>query len=332
MGPSRPPGQTSEPAGPAPLIAGGDIEVMRELVTRSFAPHRLQIIRSHPAGGRYAIRHQGDISLHALAYGAEIRVLPQELPGFHNIHIPLSGGGSLTVDGREVTSRLTVIGPRQHLDMHWSADNDTLIANIPSALVEGALAELLGDSPRTPLRFEPAIGDSTAISQALVAIAAAAAAPGPFPFAASALAEHHFEQFVLHTLLTSQPHNHSAAMSAPTAPATPASLRRARSYCHDHAAEAVTLGDIAAAARMSVRTLQQSFREHLQTTPMAYLRSVRLEHAHRDLLHIAATGGHTTVTEVALRWGFTHLGRFATLYKATYGQSPSQTLRAHDAT
>jgi AraC-like DNA-binding protein len=62
---------------------------------------------------------------------------------------------------------------------------------------------------------------------------------------------------------------------------------------------------------------------------MAYLRSVRLAHAHADLVRIADTGSQTTVTEVALRWGFTHLGRFAALYRQTYGRPPSSTRQGH---
>ncbi|WP_431934031.1 helix-turn-helix domain-containing protein [Nonomuraea jabiensis] len=42
---------------------------------------------------------------------------------------------------------------------------------------------------------------------------------------------------------------------------------------------------------------------------------------------MAETGSETTVTEVALRWGFTHLSRFASFYRETYGHAPSVTLR-----
>jgi transcriptional regulator GlxA family with amidase domain len=68
------------------------------------------------------------------------------------------------------------------------------------------------------------------------------------------------------------------------------------------------------------------FRRHLESTPMAYLRRVRLDQAHHDLV----TGDRwtTTVTAAAARWGFAHTGRFAVLYRETYGQSPHVTLRS----
>jgi transcriptional regulator GlxA family with amidase domain len=67
------------------------------------------------------------------------------------------------------------------------------------------------------------------------------------------------------------------------------------------------------------------FRRHLDSTPMAYLRRVRLDQVHHDLV----TGDRwtTTVTAAAARWGFAHTGRFAVLYRETYGQSPHVTLR-----
>ncbi|WP_410468237.1 helix-turn-helix domain-containing protein [Amycolatopsis methanolica] len=58
---------------------------------------------------------------------------------------------------------------------------------------------------------------------------------------------------------------------------------------------------------------------------MAYLQNVRLDRAHQDLLDTDPS--RTTVTHVASRWGFTHLGRFAAAYRARYEEPPSRTLQ-----
>ncbi len=60
-------------------------------------------------------------------------------------------------------------------------------------------------------------------------------------------------------------------------------------------------------------------------TPIAYLRRVRLERAHRDLRAADPRAG-TTVAEIAARWGFAPHGRFAALYQSCYGHAPSHTL------
>lgn len=76
---------------------------------------------------------------------------------------------------------------------------------------------------------------------------------------------------------------------------------------------------------MTPRALQYMFRKHRDCTPTEYLRRVRLDHAHRELL--AADRATTSVSDVARHWGFLHAGRFAVYYRECYGQSPHVTLR-----
>jgi AraC-like DNA-binding protein len=134
-------------------------------------------------------------------------------------------------------------------------------------------------------------------------------------------------QLLAATLLTTFP---NTAVTDPTAQdrhdATNGTARRAVSFIEQHAHTEICLADIAAAANVSIRALQLAFRRHLDTTPMAYLRAVRLDHAHRDLQAGDPTRGDT-VTTIAYRWGFTNPGRFATAYHDTYGQPPRHTLR-----
>jgi AraC-like DNA-binding protein len=106
----------------------------------------------------------------------------------------------------------------------------------------------------------------------------------------------------------------------------PVLLRRAMAYFEEHADQDIGVADVAGAVYVTPRALQYMFRRHLDSTPMAYLRRVRLEHVHRDL--IAGDRGSTTVAATANRWGFVHTGRFAVLYRSTYGQSPHVTLRS----
>lgn len=103
-------------------------------------------------------------------------------------------------------------------------------------------------------------------------------------------------------------------------------VRRAVAYIEAHADTDISPAHIAAAAHVTLRALQHAFRRHLDTTPMAYLRGVRLAGARRDLLAADPSDG-TTVTAVAAHWGFLHQGRFGVTYRRAYGESPGQTLR-----
>jgi AraC-like DNA-binding protein len=107
--------------------------------------------------------------------------------------------------------------------------------------------------------------------------------------------------------------------------AHPVTLRRAVAFIDANAHRDVSPADVAAAAHVTIRTLQLAFRRHLDTTPGAYLRRVRLEHAHRDL--VEADPAVLTVGAVAARWGFASHSRFTAHYHSVFGRAPSETLR-----
>jgi AraC-like DNA-binding protein len=57
---------------------------------------------------------------------------------------------------------------------------------------------------------------------------------------------------------------------------------------------------------------------------MTFLRERRFEAARAALE--AATPERETVTDIALRHGFSHLGRFSAEYRRRFGERPSETL------
>ncbi|MFF0990663.1 helix-turn-helix transcriptional regulator [Kocuria nitroreducens] len=105
----------------------------------------------------------------------------------------------------------------------------------------------------------------------------------------------------------------------------PGPVHRAVVFIDEHLAQPLGLAEIAAAARLSPSQLVIAFRQHLGTTPGAYLRVTRLDAAHQDLLAADPTQG-VTVAAIAHRWGFTDLPRFTTEYRHHYGCSPTSTL------
>ena len=94
---------------------------------------------------------------------------------------------------------------------------------------------------------------------------------------------------------------------------------------HAEPGRAFTAHELAAISGVGVRVLQESFRRHVGVPPLTYLRRLRLEGVHADLLR--GEECDRSVSEVAHRWGFTHLGRFAGAYRDHYGITPSETLR-----
>ena len=100
-------------------------------------------------------------------------------------------------------------------------------------------------------------------------------------------------------------------------------VREARHYMAAHAEEPINVPDLCEAIHVSRRTLQYSFQDVLQMSPVTYLRALRLNGVRRDLRR----GGDEAVADRAARWGFWHLSRFAADYKHMFGELPSETLR-----
>ena len=131
---------------------------------------------------------------------------------------------------------------------------------------------------------------------------------------------------VLSGLLLSVPHRYHEELVAPAAAGPPRAIRRVLEAISDEPERGFTVGEMAAIAGMSVRSLQSGFRRHVGDAPMAYLQQMRLTRVHETLRH--SDPAAVTVAEVAHRWGFTHLGRFACAYRKRFGESPSETLRS----
>ena len=85
-----------------------------------------------------------------------------------------------------------------------------------------------------------------------------------------------------------------------------------------------SIGRLSQTLGLSTRTLHRVVRREAGVSPMRLLRQARLAQARSEL---SAPRPGTTVTSVALDYGFTHLSRFAQQYARHFGEPPSETLR-----
>jgi AraC-like DNA-binding protein len=103
-------------------------------------------------------------------------------------------------------------------------------------------------------------------------------------------------------------------------------VRRVEEFLSAHPRALPSVAELCALAGVGERTLEYAFREQIGVPPARYLRMRRLNGVRREL----RSGDPATlrVTEVAMRWGFWELGRFAGEYRALFGERPSATLAA----
>ncbi|GIX14490.1 MAG: hypothetical protein KatS3mg118_2449 [Paracoccaceae bacterium] len=220
-----------------------------------------------------------------------------------------------------------MLNPHLPTRMIWAEGTRQVLVQIDRAAMQRHLAGLLGGPPDRPLTFLGPLdleSGAGAAFRRLVMWLVAEADCGACPIGPGLMGAQ-IEATLLAGLLEGCAHDHAGAIARVRAAPRPRHLRLAEAYVEAHLDRPLTLDEIAAAAGVSPRALQMAFRRFRGTTPLAFLRDLRLARAHAEL---SAGAPGTTVTGVALKWGFGHFGRFAGQYRARYGLSPSDTLKA----
>jgi AraC-like DNA-binding protein len=140
---------------------------------------------------------------------------------------------------------------------------------------------------------------------------------------AAALVE--FEQMLLIAFLTGNTHNFSDALERDQPRPAPWQVRRVEEYITANWNRPITVEALAAAAGASARSIFKAFKDSRNCSPMAFVKSVRLQHARRMLQQ---PDGTTTVVSTAFACGFLNPGHFARDYRLAFGELPSETLGA----
>lgn len=307
------------------VFDSNDLDTTRAHVGAVFKPHRLTL---HGSNLHARMHHAplGAVSFNRLAYGGDVTIDPGPLGDFLLVQMPMAGQADIHCGGQHVVSDpglASVLTPSEPLRMRWSADNDQLIVRIERSALERVCSAYLGHKPYQTLRFRLDMAWRGAAWHALMQYLAETLERAP-EAASHPLTACQLEQLVIGTLLTCQPHSLSDDLRQHGKPLAPRHVKVVEEYIHTHADAALTPAQLAEIAGVSLRSLYAGFREHRGLSPMAYLRTVRLERVRQDLLCDPTL---SSVTAAALRWGFAHLGRFSAEYRRAFGECPAQTLR-----
>jgi AraC-like DNA-binding protein len=127
---------------------------------------------------------------------------------------------------------------------------------------------------------------------------------------------------ILQLVFLNFPHGLSNRLRGHQMDATSRQIIKAVDFMRANMHQPLTLSEVAEATGISVRSLQYGFRRFRNITPLAYLREIRLEAAQAEL---SSPLNMLSIKDVALKWGFTHMGHFAARYRAAYGETPSET-------
>lgn len=316
------------------VLSGSSLSAIRERLARDYCGHDICLLGSSPkASAEFRRANLNKVSLNFLRYGAEVGIDIGPFNTFYMIELPLAGCASISYGSDRVESRRNlgvVISPVRPVRSTWSADCSRLMIQINRDRLEGFLAGLLNVNLRGPLEFNVHLDTSSRNGAALRRILFDLAGQldvGP-DFSKLPFFPRQCERVVMSALLSLQPHNYTEALAlaADERPCHPGFVRRAQAFINDHFSEDISLDQIAAAAGVSPRSLFRGFRRYIGASPMSILKQRRLDAARDELLNADAS---ESVTNIAHRWGFAHVGRFALDYGQRYGEKPSETLRSH---
>jgi AraC-like DNA-binding protein len=331
-GPGRADG-TPEPGVPLrAALKTADVDEARGFCRQLYyAPLRVQ-----PAGDTTGFAFDGEViqlgalTVGEISYGTEVLLRSTDLETAYHVLAPISGsiisahrGVTLTADA----TRAAVFRPVGDIELHWPGDCRLLSVKVDRAVLERELDTALDRELSSPLPLGASFrtGDGpgrtwAALVQLLFDELSAAQGLLNQP----SMARRWCDLVVSGLALTVETPWSQGPAGQPLA-RRPRTVKRTLDAMHAEPGRAFTAAELAVVAGVGIRVLQESFRLYVGMPPLTYLRRLRLDGVHAELTR--GDQRQVSVSEVAYRWGFTHMGRFAGAYRARFGETPSQTLR-----
>ena len=310
-------------------VRTGSVDEAQERLSNSYLPLTLRApMRRTAIDAQLTTAQIGRVTVGSIRFGAAMRIVTGEAFNFH-VNIPVAGrcvshdgtaGETVTEPGWA-----QVFMPGAPADLDWTADTQQICLMVDTAATERELAGLLGDDVAAPLVFDHKMDVRRQESPwASVIRLLDHQVRHDSGLLNHPLTRQTLERLVIQTLLTTHRHNYSTALSTGAQCGGARQIQEVVEMIAVRPEHPWTAGEIARHAGISVRALHTGFRTRMGVTPMAYVRDTRLDRVHVELVDAHPT---TTVTDIARRWGFVHLGRFASAYERRFGELPSTTLR-----
>lgn len=321
----------SEPDGDVPMVASlrtTDLDEARIFCRRLF----YDSVRVVPLGTGEDLDFYGDgarlgpITVGEIRYGTDVQVTAPDLQTAYHVLAPLTGALQSRQLGHVVAadpSCAVVLLPVGEIELTWAADCRLLSVKVDRAALERAVDAVSDRQLASPMPLGATFstGSGPGRSWAALVRLLLAETRGPDGLLAQPQIARRWRDLVVSGLAMTVEHPYSHEPAA----RRPRTVKRALDAMHADPAHPFTASELAAVAGVGVRVLQESFKQHVGMPPLTYLRRLRLDGVHAELTR--ADPWQVTISEVAERWGFTHLGRFAGAYRTRYGVPPSRTLQ-----
>ncbi|MFJ3484386.1 AraC family transcriptional regulator [Pseudomonas sp. NPDC090202] len=291
-------------------------------VNQHVGVHDIRLPRSGNPQACLNHRQFASLDLCRISYGGSVRVTSPALENIYHLQVLLRGHCLWRAHRQEhylQPGELLLINPDDPVDLTYSDDCEKFILKLPVRLLESACEAQRLNLPEPGIRFvrqryrQDELGG---FMNLLGMVCEEAEAIERMP-----RIQEHYAQIVASKMLSLLGTN----LCPPSLDAHAASFERIAEYIDQHLKLELDSEVLARQAQISVRSLYALFARHVRTTPKSYIRQKKLERIHACL---ADPRSHVrNVTELAMDYGFLHLGRFSESYRKQFGELPSDTLK-----
>ncbi|MFI8481019.1 AraC family transcriptional regulator [Pseudomonas sp. NPDC078700] len=303
------------------VFLNADPYAVSEYVNQHVGSHCIRLPKSGRPEASLSHRTFGSLDLCRISYGGSVRVTSPALETIYHLQILLQGNCLWRGHGQEhyfTPGELLLINPDDQVDLTYSDDCEKFIVKLPSAFLDRACTDNHWQRPTDGIRFTARhdLQQVEGLVSLLGLVCDEAEGTQQLP-----LVQEQYTRIIASKLLGLLTNNVLREELAESNP----SFERIVQFIEDNLKQDISLEQLAQVVRISPRSLYALFDRHLGTTPKHYIRNRKLEKVHDCLTDPASKVRN--VTEVALDYGFLHLGRFSESYKNTFGELPSDTLR-----
>ena len=267
--------------------------------------------------------------IYGCRFGSSIRGVSEPLKCFQII---LPESGSVISKSRHqefvaVPGKACVGFPGDCVDHSYIEGAKTLVIRIDSKLLEPLISVRVKQNPNpgkylVPTTFGPGYSFHNLVGQLLSECNGKFQPEGVTPDAN----QQSLEDLLLYSLaLTIDDQFNQFSQPDKSNRKLPGNLEPVLDYIYGNLDKHIAVTELAEMAGVSCRVLQKRFVKHLNKGPMTYIKEARLMKVREELLR--SSPDEASVTDIAMRWGFYHLGDFSRYYSQLFGELPSKTLR-----
>jgi len=325
------------PAAKRRLFETSDLQTANGLLAGEFGPHSIEA--KGPASRFHSIAHKAQvagITLYQFEYRSDILISDGESGEDYLLYIPVNGHVRLEFDEGftdVAPGTIGIVNPGTNFLLQRYENCKQLALRIKPAQLEGVLLNRQSHTQNGPISFRSDLAIPYSECSSLVGLLEWIYSE---MLCENTVLDNDFcgnpsGQLLARVLLRQFPNNYSDDFGVPRSNPAPFYVKRAEDYITRNAHEPISIDQIVDASCASARTLFEGFRKFRSTSPMRYLKDVRLNRVRAELLDIGSgIVKPRRLTEIAGDWGLAHMGNFSRDYKKKFLEQPSQTLGGGD--